>query len=223
MLSKQHSVNALKEIAQQLYCPSGEQGIKAGKAMDINNIGMTTHAIDALALKSGESVLEIGHGNGGHISTILKIADNLRYFGADISATIITEAEKINAVFMEQGQVSFKLTDGCCLPFEDQKFDKIFTVNTIYFWKDPNAYVKEIKRVLKHSGTFVLCFADQSFMEKLPFTAYGFKLYDQERASNLLMDAGFKIEHSMLNTEQIKSNMGHPVTRSFHVLVARLV
>lgn len=217
-MERQFSEADLKDIAKQLSCPEGEHGIKTGKNMNLSNIGMTQSAIDALTPEDGERILEIGQGNGGHISYLLSKAKNLTYAGADISETILAEAEKINAAFIESNLVSFYLTDGETLPFERHFFDKIFTVNTIYFWTDPAAYLTEIKRVLKPNGKFVLCFADKTFMEKLPFTAYGFNLYDLEKAVSLLTKNGFKVLHKRLKTEEINSNAGFTVTRDYYVI-----
>lgn len=221
-MEHQHSEEDLKNIARQLACPEGEHGIKTGEMMNISNIGMTYASIATLNLKDGESVLEIGHGNGGHIAHLLSQANNLKYVGADISETIIAEAQHINAGFVEKGIVRFQLTDGIQLPFADEQFDKIFTVNTLYFWKNPLEYLKEIKSLLKHNGSFVIAFADKTFMEKLPFTKYGFTLYDLEDVKNLLIKAGLTITHNVKKTEQIKSSAGFMVERDYYVVCASL-
>jgi len=219
-MEHQHSEAELKNIAKQLSCPEGEHGIKTGEMMHANNIGMTTSAIDALNLKNNETILEIGQGNGGHIAQLLSRAENLHYFGADISATIITDAEKINQDFIPGGKIHFKLTDGVSLPFDDDRFDKIFTVNTIYFWKNPNEYLTEIKRTLKLNGNLVICFADKTFMQNLPFTPYGFTLYEVEKVKELLKNAGFSVENILSKTEQIKSKTGEQVERKYHVVIS---
>lgn len=219
-MEHQHSEADLKNIARQLSCPEGEHGIKTGEMMHASNIGMTSSAIDALNLQDNDSVLEIGHGNGGHIAQLLSKAENLRYYGADISETIITEAEKINQHFIDQGIVHFNLTDGNNLPFENNLFDKIFTVNTIYFWPNPAEYLKEIRRTLKPNGTFALCFADKSFMQNLPFTPYGFTLYEVEKVKGLLEDADFIIKNTIKKLEQVQSKTGEHVEREYYVVAA---
>ena len=42
------------------------------------------------------------------------------------------------------------------LPFTDDEFDKIITVESFYFWPDPQENLKEVQRVLKKGGTFLL-------------------------------------------------------------------
>ena len=40
--------------------------------------------------------------------------------------------------------------------------------------------MKEIKRILKPNGEFVLAFIPKNTMEKIPFSKYGFELYENE-------------------------------------------
>lgn len=221
-MEQQHSETDLKNIAKQLSCPEGEHGVKTGEMMHTSNIGMTSSAINALDLQNNDTVLEIGHGNGGHIAQLLSQAENIHYFGADISATIIAEAEKINRDLIAGEKVHFKLTDGIILPFNENRFDKIFTVNTIYFWQNQREYLTEIKRTLKLNGTVVICFADKTFMQTLPFTPYGFKLYEVEGVKGLLENVGFTVVNILSKTEQIKSKTGEQVERKYHVVVASI-
>ncbi|QPH38070.1 class I SAM-dependent methyltransferase [Pedobacter endophyticus] len=207
-------------IAEQLACPSGEHGLKIGKMMHASNAGMTHAAIDALNIQKNEAVLEIGHGNGGHINYLLEKNENIAYFGADISSTIINEAKKVNEGALAHGRIHFELTDGTTLPFTDEKFDKVFTVNTIYFWNDPMGYLTEIKRVMRSNGLLVIAFADRGFMEKLPFTKYGFTLYNLEEVIHLIAVAGFKNVKAIAKRERIADDKGIEVERSYYLVEA---
>lgn len=219
-MENQPSEDHLKEIARQLSCPDGEHGVKTGEMMNVSNIGMTKSAIEALLLKANDVILELGHGNAAHVADILNEVENLTYFGADISKTIIAEAEKINASSVKDNQASFYLTNGITLPFEDKTFDKIFTVNTIYFWQNPVQYLEEIKRVLKSKGLLIIAFADKTFMESLPFTKFGFELYDEQKMHQVLKDSGFDVIRSVKKNEEIQSNAGFKVNRDYYVVSA---
>lgn len=220
-MENQPTTDDFKAIAKQLSCPEGANGIKTGEAMNLTNKGMTQAAIDAISPQNQDHILEIGHGNAGHLKYLLAKAQEIQYQGADISETMLIEARRINQTFIEQGRAKFTLTDGQSLPFKNETFHKVFTVNTIYFWKDAPAYLTEIKRVIKQNGLFALCFADKAFMEKLPFTPYGFKLYHLDNVKDLLETAGFTIFDELANTEQVKSNAGEMVTRDYFVVVAK--
>lgn len=219
-MENQHTEEELKNIAQQLACPEGEQGIKTGEMMHVNNIGMTTAAIDAMEFQFNDYILEIGHGNGSHVEQLLSRGKNLIYFGVDISETMIAEARKHNLELIENNRAYFHQVDGKIIPFITGQFDMALTVNTIYFWEAPVSYLTEIRRVLSGNATFVLAFADKTFMEKLPFTNYGFKLYDLDEVKQLLTTAGFIVKSTIKKTEQIKSNNGLMVERDYYVVTA---
>ena len=80
--------------------------------------------------------------------------------------------------------------------------------------------LNEIHRVLKPNGIFALTFADKSFMEKLPFTSFGFNLYSLKDAEELLQKNKFKILKSVSQTEQIFSKTNEMVNRTFFTVLA---
>lgn len=210
----------LKILAQNLANPQGEKGIEIGEMMNATNIGMTLETIHALLIEDNEHILEIGHGNAGHLKKNLKIAKDLRYIGIDISETMHNEAKKLNSEFKDQAE--FVLYEGEKIPFEDEVFDKIFTVNTVYFWKNPVEYLNEIYRVLKDNGTFVLTFGQRGFMETLPFTEYNFKLYNNDEMEELISKSHFKRMKISEKEEEIKSKTGNElIKRNYTVLTIK--
>lgn len=210
----------LKILAQNLANPQGEKGIEIGEMMNATNIGMTLESIKTLLLEDGEKILEIGHGNAGHLKSILDKAKELKYTGIDISETMNKEAGNLNKEFKDQAE--FILYEGKKLPFEDGVFDKIFTVNTVYFWENPVDFLNEIYRVLKDSGTFVLTFGQKDFMEKLPFTAYDFRLYNNSELEELISQSHFKRMKISEKEEEIKSKTGNEtINRIYTVLTIK--
>lgn len=210
----------LRQIANQLSRPRGADGIVTAGRMAHTNDSMTKSAIAALDIADGDVVLEIGPGNGTHVRHIMDITPNIRYYGADISDTMIAEASKINESYVKKGSVSFVLTDADKLSFSPGFFDRIFTVNTLYFWHDPEAYALEIRRLLKPKGLFCLAIATKEFMEKLPFTKYGFKLYDVSAVETLLKAAGFSIVQISLQKDLTTSHTGEAIERDIIIVTA---
>ena len=210
----------LKILAQNLAHPQGEKGIEIGEMMNETNIGMTLESIQPLLIEDNEHILEIGHGNAGHVRNILNKAIDVKYTGIDISETMHHEALKLNKNF--ENQAEFILYEGTELPFEDKTFDKIFTVNTVYFWEKPKDFLNEIYRVLKDSGTFVLTFGQRDFMEKLPFTQFGFTLYNTDEMEETVSKSYFKRMKISERQEEVKSKTGEEtLTRNYTILTIK--
>jgi SAM-dependent methyltransferase len=207
----------LKILAQNLANPQGEKGIQIGEMMHATNIGMTLESIHSLLIEDSEHILEIGHGNAGHLKSFLKIAKDLKYTGIDISETMHNEAKNLNSEFKDQAD--FVLYEGEKFPFEDEVFDKIFTVNTVYFWKEPVEYLNEIYRVLKDNGTFILTFGQRDFMETLPFTAYDFTLYSNDEMEELISKTQFKRMKISEKEEEIKSKTGDELIKRIYTVL----
>ena len=180
-------------IAAQLANPTGEAGIRIAANMNASNGDMTRHAIDLLACPPHAEVLEIGPGNGKFASYVLSKGCGIHYTGADRSATMVAEAQRLNKADIDNGRMHFTWTDGITFPFADRSFDRIVTVNTLYFWEDPTVQLAEIRRLLKPDGIFCLAIASRVFMEQLPFTAHGFRLYSPSEAQALLLANGFPV------------------------------
>lgn len=210
----------LKILAQHLANPQGEKGIEIGKMMNTTNIGMTLESIRTLLIEDNEHILEIGHGNAGHLKDIVSVANNIRYTGIDISETMHQEAKSLNKAF--ENQADFVLYEGKKLPFQDKTFDKICTVNTVYFWEEPVEFLNEIYRVLKDNGTFVLTFGQRDFMETLPFTEYNFTLYSNHEMEEVVSKSHFKRMKISEKEEEITSKTGNEkIKRMYTVLTIK--
>ena len=209
----------LQELATQLRHPSGKGGVTIADNMNENNIKMTESSILELNLKQNEQVLELGHGNCGHLDFLLQQATSIRYVGLEISELMQQEAIKLNKKH-SNSDVRFELFNGKTIPFYEKRFDKIFTVNTIYFWEDVNAFLREIYRVLKSKGRFTLTFSTKEFMETLPFTRFGFKLYSEKEIVDLLKLANFKIKTIRQLNEDTVSKTGESVYRNSIIITS---
>ncbi|NRB63968.1 MAG: class I SAM-dependent methyltransferase [Saprospiraceae bacterium] len=207
----------IREIETQLSCPKGKNGIEIGHKMNESNIGMTKNSIQFLDLESNDFVLEIGHGNCGHLELILGVSSGIKYFGLEVSKTMWEEAQKMNT----KGQARFKLYDGQIIPYPDNYFKRIFTVNTIYFWSNPEGFIKEIERVLKDDGVIVLTYADKSFMKHLPFVGEKFNLFDNDDILRLAQKANLRIIGSRNKSDEIESKTGNKVLRKYTMVKMR--
>lgn len=202
-------------LAAQLRQPKGTKGIEVSEMMNETNISMTLHAIDRLHIDHNHRILELGHGNCGHLAYLLKQKTDIAYHGLEMSELMYQEAQRINEPFIDTGQASFHLYDGLDMPFPDHYFDRIFTVNTIYFWAVPAEVLSELHRIIKPGGLLNITFAQAAFMQQLPFTRFGFDLYDNEKITRLIRTTPFAIIALDMQTDVVKSKTGEQVNRVF--------
>ena len=208
-----------REVARQLRNPEGADGLEIAERLNSTNAEMITTAIQTLGLSDNNTVLELGPGNGQHVSEVLAMAEGLDYVGLEISETMWAEAKARNSTPPPLTSIGFELYDGSVFPFGDEEFDRLFTVNTIYFWEDPAHTLSEVHRVLKPGGRAVVAFVDAPFLAARPFAQYGFTPYDAESITHLVAGSVFQrveIEH---HTDQVLSPEGEPWDRGYLIAV----
>jgi ubiquinone/menaquinone biosynthesis C-methylase UbiE len=188
-----------KFLASQLRQPSGLFGeMVMGDLLNQGNEKINQYGIERLDIQPEDRVLDIGFGGGVTIEKMLKIIDTGKIYGVDFSDVMVKQARQKFKQAIDSGKVSIVCADVQKLPFEDDIFDKICTVNTIYFWSDIIASLREIKRVLKSGGRLVVGIRSADKMKDLPFTQHNFRLYAPEDVRDILINAGFtniSIEH----------------------------
>jgi len=181
------------EAARQLRQPAGEGGIMMGIQMNKSNRLLYEMTLDFLSLHQGDELLEIGMGNGHFVPELFEEEPGIRYTGIDLSDVMVAEAEKLNEALIAAGNVIFHCAPAEKMPVQDAHYSKVFGVNVLYFWDQPEVTLKEIHRILRLGGDLVLAFRSRATMEQLPFVDHGFTLYDVETAQALLQNNGFNV------------------------------
>lgn len=211
-------VDDLKAIESHFYCPEGKQGIFLAQSMGVSNTLMINNSIDILEINNSESVLELGFACCTHLDYLMSKADNISYYGLEISDTMLLEATNINKLQIETEKVNFGLYDGDNIPFGDSCFDKIFSVNTIYFWQDALSFLNELSRVMKPNGVLLITYIDRGFMQSLPFVGDKFCLYDDDSIKNLISLSGFDILNIENVNETIFTKSGDSIERKYSLV-----
>ncbi|WP_248924878.1 class I SAM-dependent methyltransferase [Paenibacillus hamazuiensis] len=200
-----------KLLAKHLRQPSGFIGKMVGRMMNRGNDAMYRYTLGLLDVQPGESILEIGFGNGKYIAELAPHVKDGLVAGIDYSETMVQEAIKSNRTFIEEGTVDIQLASVEQIPYAKLAFDKVFTVNTIYFWPDVRAGIVEIWRVLKPGGKLFVAIRSKENMEKFRFTKYDFTLYDADEVARLFQQA---------NYEDVQVHTNRKGSLEFHCIVA---
>ena len=100
-------------------------------------------------------------------------------------------AEKRNHRGVEEGKIHLEVGDCCNLSYENDFFDAVTSINTIYFWNDTLQGLREICRTLKPKGKFYNVVYTKAWLQKLSYTRTGFQFFEQEDFVRLGKEAGF--------------------------------
>ncbi len=185
-----------RALSQQARKPSGFIGrFLMSTVFRKGNNDLNNFVAEALNLQPSNHVLEIGFGPGKLINKMASIITHGHIEGIDFSEAMFSEAIKNNKQFISSNRVTIQKGDCRKLSFSNETFDKVCSVNTIYFWSPPEIYLSEIFRVLKPGGKFVLGLRHREQMSKLPLDENIFNTYTLDEAVKLLSNIGFLNVH----------------------------
>ena len=136
--------------------PQGIVGRMLGEQMVRQHIPETTWTISLLNIQPDDQILELGFGAGRAIELVTAQASSGHVYGIDHSQDMVRTASRRNNKAIKTGHVTLYQGELAALPFPDNQFNKIFTIQTLYFWSDPAQVLSEIFRVLKPGGILVI-------------------------------------------------------------------
>lgn len=134
--------------------PTGQDGFDMLARMNESHNEVTHWALSFYTYTGNEKALDIGCGGGNTLRLLSQHVEHL--VGVDYSEVSVSSSLEYNADLVKQGRLSVRHASVESLPFSDSVFDKIITVESFYFWPDPLNNLKEVRRVLKSNGTFLM-------------------------------------------------------------------
>jgi SAM-dependent methyltransferase len=100
-------------------------------------------------LSDGDRVLDVGCGTGSLTFTLPEIANVATVTGIDLTEPFVEFARSCNT----DPRISFQSGDARVLPFEDNAFDRAFSMLVLQFIPDAARAVAEMRRVVRPGGT----------------------------------------------------------------------
>jgi len=100
-------------------------------------------------------ILDIGCGIGGSARRLADVV-GCHVTGVDLSEHYITTADALSGLVSMQDSVKFQASNALDLPFYDEHFDGIWSIQMNMNIHDKLAWLKELYRVLKPGGRLVL-------------------------------------------------------------------
>lgn len=138
-------INYTKEWVDRIFDMYLTEDIKQTRKSVISN----------LSLHNGDRVLDIGCGTGFLVNDInSQNIQELAITGIDISPDMVQIAKE------HFPDMDFKVADATELPFKDNSIDKVSSMQTFAYIDNYQRAMKEVFRVLKPGGRFVLLDTD---------------------------------------------------------------
>ena len=178
-------------IGSQFGNPRGFVGKVCCVIMNVINKAMYKNTVSLIDIPSGSNLLDIGYGNGYLLNCVYK-KTRANLYGIDISEDMKIQATKRNKIAMHDEKLFLDIGDCCDLKYEDDFFEAVTSINTVYFWEDTIKGLSEIRRTLKAGGSFYNVVYTKEWLDKLSYTEKGFKKFEPDELALLGRTAGFE-------------------------------
>jgi SAM-dependent methyltransferase len=120
-----------------------------GEGMIEGHIDVTEQIIGAMQIQPSDRLLDLGCGVGWATRLLAERAPDGSAIGVDISNEMIDRAR---SHAHNPPNVSFLNSPVAALPFKDNYFDKALSIESLYYYPDPLAALREVFRVLLGGG-----------------------------------------------------------------------
>src|SRR5246127_1838717 len=129
-----------------------EQG--EGPKMENHHLDITEKTMRRMDLRPGERILDLGCGSGGATRLLARIVGEGpqslgQVGGGDISDEMIRQAR---AASKEFDNVMFVVGSSAQIPWEENFFDKVLSVESFYYYPDQDRALMELFRVMAPRG-----------------------------------------------------------------------
>ncbi|MDR3636527.1 MAG: class I SAM-dependent methyltransferase [Isosphaeraceae bacterium] len=132
----------------------------------------------------GLRVLEVGIGAGENVPLL---PPSWSVYGVDIARTqLVACAERFPAL---RGKLAW--AEGESLPFVDQEFDAVFSVGGFNYFRDPEAALREMRRVTRPGATVVVADEIPDLHRLSPASALGLVEFNEWSLGALGLDRAF--------------------------------
>lgn len=181
----------INRLLQHTQNPNGFWGRMMLRGMNRGHAPLATWGMSHITWHTGWLVLDIGCGGGANIAEMLHRCPEGKVYGVDISPESRTFSRKKNR--KELGRRCF-ISEGRAdnLPYTDAKFDLVTAFETVYFWGELEQAFKEVARVLKPEGQFMIC-CEMDDPENTTWTSRieGMTIHSAEEMKAALLNSGF--------------------------------
>lgn len=165
-------------MARQYANPSGVFGrLVTGYLLNRANTLSNQAVFESLDIAENSTALEIGFGGGKLLLKILRKIDSGKVTGLEISPSMLQAIRNKTRKFDNRDMLELQQGKVENLPFANDQFDRVCSVNTVYFWPDLMASFSEINRVTCEDGIVVIGLGSKSNLQQAGYADQGYHLY----------------------------------------------
>lgn len=191
-------------LAEQLRKPSGLFGRWVmARGLNDGNAELIGATLDALALRNDARFLDVGFGGG---LALRRAAERTRgtLWGIDFSPDMVAQGQRSLAQLVASGRLNLITADVAALPLRDASIDAVCTTNTIYFWPDLPAALRELQRVVTPMGQVAFGYSGRAKMMRFNnITQHGFRMYEPDELESALDATGWQSIRSTALTGKV--------------------
>jgi ubiquinone/menaquinone biosynthesis C-methylase UbiE len=165
--------------------------------MNLGHSPVARWGLRFLELAPDVKVLDCGCGGGANIKRLLKKCPQGIVKGIDYSLVSVEKSKKVNETAIVEGRCTVLQGSVADMIFADNWFNEVTAFETVYFWSDLPRCLREVRRVLKPGGTFLICNesnGDTDKDEKWTEIIGGMTIYKDIELKAYLEQAGFHDE-----------------------------
>jgi ubiquinone/menaquinone biosynthesis C-methylase UbiE len=186
-------------ISKQLKHPSGLFGrYILVSVWNRRNAPLNDSAIARLRLNPHDQVLDVGFGGGYLIGKLVNLVTEGHISGIDASRVMVEQCRKRFTRQIDSGILDLQCAPVDSMPYPDGSFNKVSSVNSLFYWQDFSQGAREIHRVLAPEGLLVLTYTCKPDLDKRGFSSSDVRTFTDDEVARTLKDASFRdilVEH----------------------------
>jgi ubiquinone/menaquinone biosynthesis C-methylase UbiE len=143
-------------LMDQFKCPKGRSGRLVAALMNRSHKPLTIWGLTHVKIKHNYMILDVGCGGGKTVNLLAQRAPGGKVFGIDYSPDMVEYSKKVNKKLIAEDRVEIVEASVDKTGFPEDFFELVTAVETYYFWPSFSDALREILRVLKPFGKFLM-------------------------------------------------------------------
>lgn len=183
-----------KKLYENARKPEGLMGHYTLARMNRRHAKLSDWGLAHLKLFSPLAIAELGCGGGRNTEKLMRMFPQAKMYALDYSPTSVAKTEKRCAGAVREKRLEVVQGNVVSLPWPADTLDMATAFETVYYWPGPVESFREVCRVLRPGGIFMVVNEDDGEnpdYEKWQDRIDEMRLFDKMTLIRTLKDAGF--------------------------------